>query len=147
VARPSIFERIADEDYVFISHSSRDTDIMSAVKQAFVDLPVKPYFVEEKPAGAPPTKEIADQVKNASAIFIFFTSNSVYGETRDWIAFEIGIAMAHRIPIFAWKQRHVQTMYLPRLLEQVSTHRDFEMFGEGIISFVKDVRNAVKRLS
>ncbi len=45
------------EPYVFISHSSKDTTIVSAVKQAFVDLPLKPHFVEDKPAGAPPTRE------------------------------------------------------------------------------------------
>lgn len=144
--RLSIFEELAHEDYVFISHSSKDTGIMSVVRQAFEDLPIKPYFVEEKPAGSPPAKEIVDQVKNASALFVFFTSNSIYGDTRDWITFEIGVAMAHSIPIFTWKQRPVQTTNLPRLIEQASTYREFEMFGEGIVNLMKDVRTAAKKL-
>lgn len=43
-----------EERYVFISHSSKDATIVSAVKNAFEDLPLQPRFVEERPSGVPP---------------------------------------------------------------------------------------------
>jgi hypothetical protein len=67
------------QDYVFISHSSRDTELVSAIKQAFADLSVEPKFFEEKSPGGPPAKEIAKVVSTARALFVFFTLNSISG--------------------------------------------------------------------
>jgi len=78
----TLLEALA-EHYVFISHSSKDATVVSAVKQAFEDLEVRPYFAEEKTAGVPPSKEIAEAVEKAEALFAFFTTNTLYGETRD----------------------------------------------------------------
>jgi hypothetical protein len=111
--------------HVFISHSSKDTTVISAVKQALQDLPLKPYFVEEKPTGVPPSKEIAQAVSDAEALFVFLTYNSITAPTRDWVVFEIGAAVVSDKPIYSWKQGILTKEQLPRMLEQVSTYRDF----------------------
>ena len=136
--------RPIEERYVFISHSSKDSTVVSAVKQAFQDLPVKLYFAEEKPRGAPPSREIAQAVKNAEALFVFFTYNSIAGETRDWIVYEIGVAVGYDKRIYSWKQRTLPKEQLPRLLEQVSTHREFEISTDGVIKLADEVRVAAK---
>ena len=75
---------------------------MSAVKQAFQDLAVIPCFAEETAAGVPPSREIAETVKKAEALLVSFTTNWLsYGDTRDWIVFEIGIALAHGKRIYS----------------------------------------------
>ena len=90
---------------VFVSHSSKDTEVVEAVKHAFTvaRLDFDPYFVEDQPVGGPPSKEIVDVIKKSEALFSFFTPNSVDGDTRDWIIFELGVALPHEVPIFAWK--------------------------------------------
>jgi len=134
-------------NYVFISHSSKDTDLVSAIKHAFVDLSIEPRFLEERPAGAPPTKELAEAVKNSKAIFVFFTWNSITLETRDWIIFELGVAVAYRIPIYCWKQKSLSNAQLPRLLEQVTTYREFEISSsQSTIKLTEEVRTAAKAL-
>jgi hypothetical protein len=131
---------------VFISHSSKDSIVVSAAKQAFQDLPVKPYFAEDKPRGAPPSREIAEAVKHAEALFVLFTYNSIAGETRDWIVYEIGAAVACDKRVYSWKQRTLPKEQLPRVLEQVSTYRDFEISSDGVIRLADEIRAAVKSL-
>ena len=133
--------------YVFISHSSKDSELVSAIKHAFVDLSIEPRLVEERPAGAPPTRELAEAVRNSKAVFVFFTVNSISLETRDWIVFELGVAVANDIPIYCWKQSNLNKAQLPRLLEQVTTYRDFAIYNsEGTIKLTEEVRAAAKTL-
>jgi hypothetical protein len=135
------------QDYAFISHSSQDSEVVSAIKHAFVDLDVEPNFFEEKSPGGPPTREIAKAVSEARALFVFFTFNSSSGETRDWIVFELGVAVAHGVPIHAWKLKGVPKDSLPRLVEQVTTYHDFDPSTQGIFALTKEVRGTAKSFS
>ena len=139
-------QRPIEEPYVFISHSSKDSTVVSAVKQAFQDLPLKLYFAEDKPRGAPPSREFVRAVKNAEALFVFFTHNSIIGDTRDWIVYEIGVAVGHDRPVYSWKERYLTKEQLPKLLEQVSIHREFELSGDGTIRLTGEIRDAAKNL-
>lgn len=136
------------EPYVFVSHSSKDNIVVSAVKQAFQDLEVIPYFAEETAAGVPPSTEIAEAVKKAEALFVFFTTNSLScGDTRDWIVFEIGIALAHGKRIYSWKEGWTRKDQLPRLLEQVSKYMEFATStSDGTLKLVSDIREIAKKL-
>ena len=136
------------ENYVFVSHSSKDRALIDTIKQTFEDLPVRLYFVEDKTAGVPPSREIAEGVKKARALFVFFTSNVVFNaETRDWILFEIGVAVGHGIPIFSWKDSAVMKEHLPRLLEQVSKYKEFNLLNsEGILKLIKEIKDAANGL-
>lgn len=134
------------QDYVFISHSSQDSELVSAIKQAFVDLDVEPNFFEDKSPGGAPTKEIARAVSGAKALFVFFTFNSLSSDTRDWIVFEFGVAVAHDVPVHAWKLKGLPKDSLPRLVEQVTTYHDFDPSTHGILALTKEVRNTAKSL-
>ncbi len=143
----TLFDLLAEENYVFISHSSKDTTVVSAVKQAFEDLAVRPYFAEETTAGVPPSKEIAEAVGKSETLFVFFTSNTLSGDTRDWIVFEIGVALAHGKRIYSWKEGWIRKEQLPRLLEQVSKYVEFtSQTSEGALKLTGDIRDVVKKL-
>ena len=132
---------------MFISHSKKDSVIVSAVRSAFSGLKIEPYFVEDQPAGVPPTKEIVDVLRGAEALFVFLTTSSLAGDTRDWIVFELGAAFAHNIPIFPWKQNAIAKEQLPRLLEQVGKYRDLDIqSSQGGIELVGDIRNIAQTI-
>ena len=130
--------------HIFISHSSKDSTVVNAINQAFQDLTVRPYFVEETPRGAPPTKEIDGAVRDAKAVFVFFTYSSITGETRDWIVFEIGLAVAHDRPVYFWKQKGLPKELLPRMVEQVTTYNEFEISSNGVLKLAENIRTAAK---
>ncbi len=140
---------ILDEDgEVFISHSSEDVLIVSAVREGFSDLRIKPHFIEDKAGGAPPTKEIAKRIKAAKALFVFFTEHSLHGDTRDWIIFEIGVAEAHSKPIYVWKDAQYKEEHLPKLLQQVTTYRDLPVpySPEYSMKIAKEVKAIARQL-
>lgn len=149
---------------VFISHSSKDTDVISAVDQAFDGLDSKPYLLEREITGTPPTKKIPEIIEGSDALFAFFTPNTQVGETRDWILFELGVAVAKGRKIHAWKQRRtietvpphssssgmpvefVREVEVPRFLEQVTTYREFDPTVQGIFKLTGEIKNAAKKL-
>jgi len=132
---------------IFISHSSQDEDVIRVVKQAFDELDLTPLFNERHPAGGPPVETLVERIANSKALFVFFTFNSFSGTTRDWIIFELGAAKAYDRPIFAWVQKAVGKDSLPKLLEQLTIYRPFEVqSNQGTIELVKDVRQAAKNL-
>jgi len=132
---------------IFISHSSQDEDVIRVVKQAFDELDLTPLFNERHPAGGPPVEILVERIANSKALFAFFTFNSFSGTTRDWIVFELGAAKAYDKPIFAWVQKAVGKDSLPKLLEQLTIYRPFEVqSNQGTIELVKDVRQAAKGL-
>jgi hypothetical protein len=115
------------EPTVFVLHSSADLDVISTVRQAFEDLPIKAIFHEKSLPGGPPAREIAQDIGKSKAVLVFFTSNSTIGDTRDWIVFELGIAMAKDRKIHSWKDDLVHVSLLPRFTEQITTHKPFEV--------------------
>ncbi len=132
---------------IFISHSSEDVALIDAVKQAFEDLPLTPLFNEKQPTGGPPASAISERIEHSKAVFVFFTTNSMHNmDTRDWIIFELGLALAHGKKIYSWKDEGVQV--LPRLVEQVTTHRPFETYSSrGTTKLTSEVRRVAKELS
>ncbi len=132
---------------IFISHSSKDTDVLEAIKEAFAELKIKPFFAELEVAGVPPTKEITDRIKQSKALFVFFTYNTTMGETRDWIVFELGVAVAHSKPIYAWRVDFVMREQLPRMVEQVSKYSNFSLQNpQGVMKLVREVKTAARRV-
>jgi hypothetical protein len=132
---------------IFISHSSQDEDVIRVVKHAFDELDLTPLFNERHPTGGPPVETLVERIANSKALFVFFTFNSIIGTTRDWIIFELGAARAYDRPVFAWVQKAVGKDSLPKLLEQLTIYRPFEVqSNQGTIELVKDVRQAAKNL-
>ena len=132
---------------IFISHSSQDEEVIRVVKQAFDELDLTPLFNESNPAGGSPVDALAQRIMDSRALFVFFTFNSFTGPTRDWIIFELGVAKAYNKPVFAWVQSAIGKDSLPKLLEQLTIYRPFEVqTNKGTIELVNDVRQAAKGL-
>ncbi len=131
---------------IFISHSSEDVAVVDAVKQAFEDLSLTPIFNEKQPAGGSPAHVISQRIETSKALFAFFTINSIHNmETRDWIIFELGLALAHGKKIFSWKDEGVPV--LPKLVEQITTYRSFESHSSrGVLRLTGEVRRVAKEL-
>jgi len=86
-------------------------------------------------------------VGKSEALFVFFTSNTLSGDTRDWIVFEIGVALAHGKRIYSWKEGWIKKEQLPRLLEQVSKYAEFtSQTSEGALKLTGDIRDIAKKL-
>jgi hypothetical protein len=133
---------------VFISHSSEDEDIIRVVKQAFEELNLTPLFNEKTPSGTPAVDTIVQRIRDSKALFAFLTSNSIYGQTRDWIVFELGIARAYGKPINTWILDHISKEQLFPFLEQVTTYRRFEILtSKGTLKLSGEVRGVAKDLS
>ena len=117
------------------------------VKQAFEDLNLEPIFNEKQPAGGSPAHVISERIEKSKALFAFFTSNSINNmDTRDWIIFELGLALAHGKKIFSWKDEGVQVV--PKLIEQVTTYRSFETYSSrGALKLTGEVRRVAKQLA
>ncbi len=128
---------------VFISHSSQDEDVISAVKQAFDGLDAKPYFLEDEITGTPPVKKLIEKIGESDALFVFFTPNSSSNETREWIVFELGVAASKGKKIHAW---HTPDANVPRMLQQLTAYRSFELTPRGIIKLTGEVKTAAKKL-
>jgi hypothetical protein len=128
---------------IFISHSSADDDIVSAVKQAFDGLDAKPYFLEDEITGTPPVEKLIQKIGESDALFAFLTSNTSASETRDWIVFELAVAASKDKKIHAW---HTPDAEIPRMLEQLTTYRQFELTPKGIIKLTGEVKTATKKL-
>jgi hypothetical protein len=135
-----------DNKQVFISHSSHDADVISAVDQAFDGLGTKPYFLERVTTGTPAVKKIDRVISESDALFAFFTSISSKEDTRDWMVFELGLAVARGKKIHAWREKRTPAVEVPRFLEQITLYRDFEPNPQGILKLAGEVKNAVKKL-
>ena len=130
------------DSYVFICHSSQDTSIVRAIKQALKDTYIGPYFVEDEFHGVPPRDAIVEAIDEAKAVFVFVTPNALTQETRDWINFELGAATALEKDIYAWIQKGLTGVPTP--LAQVTTYRKFELTEHGIITLIDEVGEIAK---
>lgn len=131
--------------HVFISHSSQDAELVSTVKHAFYDLSIKAYFAEDEVPGGPPPEVLAERVRDSRAVFVFFTFNTISGDTRDWIVFELGVAKAHNMQIHSWKQSAIQKDHLPKLVPQITMYHDFDVSTQGYLKLQEEVRETAKK--
>ncbi len=131
---------------VFISHSSEDGDLISTVRQAFEDLELDPVFNEKTPAGDAPAKVISERIAKSRALFAFFTAKSMFADTRDWIVFELGVAVANNKNIYSWKDNYLPYQ-LPPFTQQITTYRPFEtQTVQGSQRLQREVKTVAKSL-
>jgi hypothetical protein len=118
----------AEEKILFISHSSKDTNLITLIESAFTDLSVKPYFAKTRIEGKNPVDKIVDAIMRSKAFIVLITPHVVNdNHTRDWVNFEIGVARARKMQIFGWIDCNIlQTKAYPRLLENVTTYLEFD---------------------
>lgn len=104
---------------IFISHSSKDTDLRSFFSNAFVGTKVIAIYeeLEKIITNKITSKKIMGDIENSKAIFVILSENvQDLPHTRDWVVWETGIAKNKDIWIFEphsqfWKIKIV-TPYL-----------------------------------
>ncbi len=135
-------------NWVFISHSSLDKRIRRMVRSGFAHSGIRPIFLEALLIAHRPTKEIIERIEHARALFVFFTRNLLRSTTRDWIIFELGIAAGNHKPIYAWKASSVAREKIPRLVDQLSTYREFSTTSPiGRVRLKNDIIRAVRSVT
>lgn len=117
---------------VFISHSSRDTNLIQMIDTNLKKIGVTPFFASLWQVGKPPVPKIVDEMWNSSALFILLTSNVMLDrETRDWVCFEIGVAKALEnfglLLIYGWRANNAE---LTDLFKGVTDFVPFNPYDE-----------------
>ncbi|MFC1994896.1 hypothetical protein ACFLVK_00625 [Chloroflexota bacterium] len=78
---------------IFISHSKRDEDIKNLFSNVFAGLNVAGKFVEFEEYESPPWQFIQERVNAAQSVFVLLGPHVwQLSHTRDWIAWETGLA-------------------------------------------------------
>jgi hypothetical protein len=82
---------------IFVSHSAKDTELVSFVSKAFSSTKVKAVFEEFEALfkGPANSARIADDIRQSNAVFIVLGKHvEELKHTRDWIGWESGFAAA-----------------------------------------------------
>jgi hypothetical protein len=100
-------------DQIFISHSSKDRQIVGYFVGKFDDTGVKPVLMEVEKwsiSAKPNWLWIRDEIKKSRALFLLLTKNIIRKlHTQNWVAFEIGLASMciPSIPVFVFREENV----------------------------------------
>ena len=113
---------------VFISHSSKDTKLISLIQTVFKKREVSPFFARKVMTGKEPVKKIVDAIKNSLCLFALITSNSMHDrDTRDWIVFEIAVAHVKGKRIFCWIDKSIdESDMFPNFIKNITDYDTFE---------------------
>lgn len=128
-----LFRLTENLNQIFISHSRKDVKINDEFRNYFNGTRVKPFFAEfekwsrdERHASYWIWKNIA----NSKALFLLLTE-SVAGilHTRNWVAFEIGIAFTLKKPIWVFREigEVEPTVTFPMWAFQMKEHEEFNV--------------------
>jgi hypothetical protein len=80
---------------IFISHSAKDTELISFVSRAFASTQVKAVFEEFEAILSGPTNaaKIANDIRQSNAVFVLLSCTiERLQHTRDWVGWEGGVA-------------------------------------------------------
>src|SRR5262245_14953992 len=80
---------------IFISHSSKDKDLVAFVSKAFAATQVKAVFAEFEAIlkGPVTAQSIAQDIRLSNAVFVLLgRSVESLKHTRDWVGWESGVA-------------------------------------------------------
>ena len=100
-------------DQIFISHSSKDHEIVDYFIEKFDDTDIKPIRMEYEKwsrKGKPNWIWIKDEIQRSKALFLILTKNIVKKEfTQNWVAFEIGVASMcdSQVPVFVFREENI----------------------------------------
>jgi hypothetical protein len=117
-----------DKCTIFVSHSSKDTKLISLIELAFAGREIEPYFAGSRMEGKNPVEKIVDAIGKSIGFFALITPSVVEDTyTRDWVDFEVGAAKAKGVRIFCWIDKSVATNEsYPKLLENIT---DYDLFS------------------
>ncbi|MFH0897568.1 MAG: TIR domain-containing protein, partial [Candidatus Bathyarchaeota archaeon] len=100
---------------VFVSHSSKDKELIDVYRSYFDDAGVKPIFMEYERwsrKGEPNWKWINRHIKESDALWVILTRNVVdlkSPQTQNWVSYEIGVTSAcePRKPVYVWMEEPI----------------------------------------
>jgi hypothetical protein len=98
---------------IFISHSAKDTESIRKLAELFRDTNIKQVLMEFETytrKQRPNWQWILEEIKKSRALFVILTKNvSTLSQTRNWVAFEIGVAAAYEpsIPVYVFREDDV----------------------------------------
>ncbi len=115
------------EKQIFISHSSKDEDLIKIIQTAFINSDIAPFFAKRVMTGEHPIKKIVGAIERSIGLFALITPNVVNEtRTRDWVIFELGVAEAKNIPLFIWRDNNVKRTF-PKLIENLTDYSEFNL--------------------
>jgi len=97
---------------VFISHSSKDEEIVKDVNYNLRLAQIEPLIAEFEKAGFPPYRTIDQMIEQSDALFLFLTPNvtdSPY--TQNWVTYELSAAHTLRKKAFVFEELNRQVQF------------------------------------
>lgn len=120
---------------IFISHSSKDVEIINYIKDYFNKIDIEPIILDDVIEGLPPPQKILKNLKNCDIFLMVWTKN-VYEseETKAILNHEISIAFALDLPIFAIIEKSVDK---PRYFDNLTDYKRYNDFNDFKIQLEK----------
>lgn len=130
---------------IFISHSRRDKELITAMAKVLRNIghtPIIEEFMPEEEKEPVPYEEIRKNVSLSNYVFLFLTDNIVATEyTHNWVAFEVGLTASSRKRLFVFERTGVPVPYpIPYLT-------DYMIFDEDSTKDILDIQALAKKLS
>jgi len=95
---------------VFISHSSKDTDIVKQITYHLKLVQVEPLVAEFESVERPPYRTIDRMLQESDALFFFLTPNVAdSAHTRSWVDYEV--SAAQKKPVYVFEQLNRQVVF------------------------------------
>lgn len=133
------------KNQIFLSHSSKDVEIVHYFLSKFDDTSVKPVLMEFEKWSRnrrPNWEWIRDEIRESKALFLLLSNNiTAKQQTQNWVSFEIGLASVciPPIPVFVFQEEnvHFPVPYLSHYFDQPfssKTHLFTKDFSETLLN-------------
>lgn len=130
---------------IFISHSRRDEDLVTAMAKVLRNIghtPIIEEFIPEEEKEPVPYEEIRKNVNLSQYVFLFLTDNIVATEyTHNWVAFEVGLSASATKRLFVFERAGVPVPYpIPYLT-------DYMIFDADSTNDILDIQALSKKIN
>ncbi len=106
---------------IFISHSKRDVEAISAFCQVFARTTMRAIFEEFENYIVPPWTKIKNDIQQSSAAFVLLSphlNGTPY--TQNWVSYEVGLACALNKPVWVYEQLEGPVLFpIPYLTDYI----------------------------
>jgi len=129
---------------IFISHSRRDEELITAMVKVLRNIghnPIVEEFIPEEEKEPIPYEEIRKNVGVSDFVFLFLTDNVVATEyTRNWVMFEVSITASAQKRLFVFERAGIPIPYpIPYLT-------DYMLFDKDSTSDILDIQALAKKI-
>ena len=129
---------------VFVSHSSKDKDLVGVFHVAFGNLGVDAYFSEFETEAKPIPDKIRGAIRSSKLAVVLWTSSvSDVPATRDIVNSEIGEAHMADKPVLVFREEGVDVPLLVRYITDYYTFKRPDLAGalERLRAFIQKYRD------